>query len=142
MNIKVFNIRLDKEHCQEDQNRMNQFLDSVEIKLTSTNFVTTTTVDFWSAVVFFEPKKETKTTMVERELTDEEKKIYTALKKWRSDKAQQLMLPHYMICHNSELASIAVQKPQTLRDFKSVKGFGKNKTSNYGEDIIALLNAL
>ena len=60
MNIKVFNIRLDKEHCQEDQNRMNQFLDSVEIKLTSTNFVTTTTVDFWSAVVFFEQKKESK----------------------------------------------------------------------------------
>ena len=142
MNIKVFNIRLDKEHCQEDQNRMNQFLDSVEIKLTSTNFVTTSTVDFWSAVVFFEPKKETKTTMVERELTDEEKKIYTALKKWRSDKAQQLMLPHYMICHNSELASIAVQKPQTLRDFKNVKGFGENKTDNYGDDIISLLNAL
>lgn len=142
MNIKVFNIRLSKEHCQEDQNRMNQFLDSVEIKLTSTNFVTTTTVDFWSAVVFFEPKKETKTTMVERELTDDEKKIYAALKKWRSDKAQQLMLPHYMICHNSELASIAVQKPQTLRDFKNVKGFGENKTDNYGDDIIALLNAL
>ncbi|MBP6586761.1 MAG: HRDC domain-containing protein [Flavobacterium sp.] len=142
MNIKVFNIRLSKEHCQEDQNRMNQFLDSVEIKLTSTNFVTTSTVDFWSAVVFFEPKKETKTTMVERELTDDEKKIYAALKKWRSDKAQQLMLPHYMICHNSELASIAVQKPQTLRDFKNVKGFGENKTDNYGDDIIALLNAL
>ena len=142
MNIKVFNIRLDKEHCQEDQNRMNQFLDSVEIKLTSTNFVTTSTVDFWSAVVFFEPKKETKTTMVERELTDDEKKIYAALKKWRSDKAQQLMLPHYMICHNSELASIAVQKPQTLRDFKNVKGFGENKTDNYGDDIISLLNAL
>ena len=142
MNIKVFNIRLSKEHCQEDQNRMNQFLDSVEIKLTSTNFVTTTTVDFWSAVVFYEPKKETKTTMVERELTDDEKKIYAALKKWRSDKAQQLMLPHYMICHNSELASIAVQKPQTLRDFKNVKGFGENKTDNYGDDIIALLNAL
>ena len=142
MNIKVFNFRLSKEHCQEDQNRMNQFLDSVEIKLTSTNFVTTSTVDFWSAVVFFEPKKETKTTMVERELTDDEKKIYAALKKWRSDKAQQLMLPHYMICHNSELASIAVQKPQTLRDFKNVKGFGENKTDNYGDDIIALLNAL
>ena len=142
MNIKVFNIRLSKEHCQEDQNRMNQFLDSVEIKLTSTNFVKTSTVDFWSAVVFFELKKETKTTMVERELTDDEKKIYAALKKWRSDKAQQLMLPHYMICHNSELASIAVQKPQTLRDFKNVKGFGENKTDNYGDDIIALLNAL
>jgi len=142
MNIKVFNIRLDKEYCLEDQNRMNQFLDSVEIKLTSTNFVTITTVDFWSAVVFFEPKKEIKSTVVERELTDEEKKIYAALKKWRSDKAQQLMLPHYMICHNSELASIAVQKPQALQDFKTVKGFGENKTAHYGDDIISLLNAL
>ena len=47
-----------------------------------------------------------------------------------------------MICHNSELASIAVQKPQTLRDFKNVKGFGENKTDNYGDDIISLLNAL
>lgn len=142
MNIKVFNIRLDKEHCQEDQKKMNEFLDSVNIKLTSTNFVTTTTVDFWSAVVFFEPKKESKSSLNEVELTFEEKKIYFALKKWRSDKAQQLLLPHYMICHNSELVSIAIQKPQTLDDFRNVKGFGENKTANYGDDIISLLNAL
>ena len=142
MNIKVFNIRLDKEHCQEDQNRMNQFLDSVEIKLTSTNFVTTTTVDFWSAVVFYEPKKEHKSAVDERELTVEEKKIYSALKKWRSDKAQQLILPHYMICHNSELVSIAIKKPQRHEDFKGIKGFGENKTAKYGDDIISLLNAL
>ena len=142
MNIKVFNIRLDKEHCQEDQNRMNEFLDSVDIKLTSTNFVTTTTVDFWSDVVFFEPKKESKSPVNDTELTFDEKKIYFALKKWRSDKAQQLLLPHYMICHNSELVSIAIQKPQTLDDFKNVKGFGENKTANYGDDIISLLNAL
>ena len=142
MNIKVFNIRLDKEHCQEDQKKMNEFLDSVNIKLTSTNFVTTTTVDFWSAVVFFEPKNESKSSVSDLELTVEEKKIYFALKKWRSDKAQQLLLPHYMICHNSELVSIAIQKPQTLEDFKNVKGFGENKTYNYGDDIISLLNAL
>ena len=142
MNIKVFNIRLDKEHCQEDQKKMNEFLDSVNIKLTSTNFVTTTTVDFWSAVVFFEPKKESKSSLNEVELTFEEKKIYFALKKWRSDKAQQLLLPHYMICHNSELVSIAIQKPQTLDDFRNVKGLGENKTANYGDDIISLLNAL
>ena len=102
MNIKVFNIRLDNEHCKEDQNRMNEFLDLVEIKLTSANFVTTTTTSFWSAVIFFEPKKENKLSNEEIELSVEDKKIYFALKKWRSDKAQQLMLPHYMICHNSE----------------------------------------
>ena len=56
MNIKVFNIRLSKEFCQTDQDKMNQFLDSVEVKLASTNFVTTGTKDYWSATVFYVPK--------------------------------------------------------------------------------------
>ena len=57
MNIRVFNIRLSKEFCIVDQNRMNEFLDTVEVKLTSTNFVTTGTTDYWSAVVFYDIKK-------------------------------------------------------------------------------------
>ena len=142
MNIKVFKIRLNKEHCQEDQNKMNEFLDAVEIKLTSTNFVTTSTVDFWSAVVFYEAKKVKKINLDETELTLKEKEIYSALKKWRSSKAQLLELPHYMICHNSHLIAIAVKKPQNLDDFKTIKGFGENKTANFGDDILSLLNAI
>jgi superfamily II DNA helicase RecQ len=142
MNIKVFNIRLNKEHCQEDQNNMNEFLDSVEIKLTSTNFVTTSSVDFWSAVVFYETKKVRKINQDEMELTYKEKEIYSALKKWRSSKAQLLVLPHYMICHNSQLISIAIKRPQNLEDFNTIKGFGENKIANFGEDIISLLNAI
>lgn len=142
MNIKVFNIRLDKEHCQEDQNRMNQFLDSVEIKLTSTNFVTTTTVDFWSAVVFFEPKKEHKPAVDERELTVEEEKIYSALKQWRNDLANKSGWSSFRICHNSHLVSISKAKPQTLEELKCIKSFGESRTAKYGDDIISLLNAL
>jgi len=142
MNIKVFNIRLDKEHCQEDQNRMNEFLNSVEIKLTSTNFVTTTTVDFWSAVVFFEPKKGNKVIADERELTFDEKKIYFALKQWRNDLAKESSWSAFRICHNSHLVSIAKAKPQTLDELKCIKSFGESRTANYGDDIISLLNAL
>jgi len=142
MNIKVFNIRLNDKYCQDDQNSMNEFLNSVEVKLSAANFVTNETGDFWSAVVFYEPKKETKTTIEESELTLEEKKIYSTLKLWRTEKAQQLMLPPYIICHNSELIAIAIKKPQTLKDFKTIKGFGENKTFNYGDEIISVLNAL
>ena len=78
MNIKVFNIRLDKENCQNDQSKMNAFLDSVEVKLTSTNFVTTGTVDFWSAVVFYEPKKANSIQKEVIELNEKEEKIFTA----------------------------------------------------------------
>jgi superfamily II DNA helicase RecQ len=142
MNIKVFNIRLSKEHCEEDQNKMNEFLDSVEIKLTSTNFVTTSTVDFWSAVVFYEPKKDTKSTIDYNELTVEEKNIYNALKQWRSDLAKESNWSAFMICHNSHLISIAKTKPQTLDELRKIKSFGDSKTEKYGEDIISVLNAL
>jgi hypothetical protein len=35
---------------------MNEFLDLLEVKLTSTNFVITGTTDYWSAVVFMNQK--------------------------------------------------------------------------------------
>lgn len=141
MNIKVFNIRLDKENCDKDQSLMNAFLDSVEVKLTSTNFVTTGTVDFWSAVVFYIPKREKSVSIRIDDLTQEEDNIYNALKQWRNDKSLQLNLPHYMICHNSELITIAKVKPETIFDFKKIKGFGDLKTQKYADDIIALLNS-
>jgi superfamily II DNA helicase RecQ len=141
MNIKVFNIRLDKDNCDNDQNLMNAFLDSVEVKLTSTNFVTTGTVDFWSAVVFYDLKKsESKPTEV-IELNEKENAIFTALKLWRSDLAQKKGWSSFRICHNSHLISIAKENPQSIEELKKVKGFGESRTVNYGEDIIALLNS-
>lgn len=141
MNIKVFNIRLDKENCQNDQNKMNTFLDSVEVKLTSTNFVTTGTVDFWSAVVFYEPKNANSTQKEVIELNEKEKEIFTALKQWRHDLALKLGWSAFRICHNSHLISIAREKPQNLDELKKVKSFGESRTLNYGDDIISLLNA-
>jgi len=78
----------------------------------------------------------------EEDLSDEERKIYIALKEWRNQKSMQQDLPHFMICHNSELITIAKTKPETIKDFKTIKGFGEQKTQKYADDIIALLNAL
>ena len=142
MNIKVFNIRLSKEHCQEDQNKMNEFLDSVEIKLTSTNFVTTSTVDFWSAAVFYVPKNGKKGIENEIELTIEEKEIYSTLKNWRNDLATNLGWSAFRICHNSHLVDIARAKPETIEELRNIKSFGEKRTANYGDDIISVLNAL
>jgi len=142
MNIKVFNIRLNKEFCQDDQNKMNEFLDSVEVKLTSANFVTNEKVNFWSAVVFYESKKESKTVFDLDELTVEEEKIYSALRQWRKDLAEKLGWSAFRICHNSHLVSIAKAKPGNLDELKRVKSFGQTRTANYGDDIISVLNAL
>lgn len=146
MNIKVFNIRLDKEYCQEDQSRMNHFLDSVEVKLTSTNFVTTGKEDFWSAAVFFQPKgidKEKKENKFsEEDLLPNELKIFKELQIWRNDLAKKLEWSSFRICHNAHLVAIAKANPQNVIELENISGFGKLRTEKYGDDILSVLNAL
>lgn len=145
MNIRVFNIRLSKEFCIVDQNRMNEFLDSVEVKLTSTNFVTTGSLDYWSAVVFYDTKKSIEKSKEEKpsfeDLSQNEKVIFTALKEWRNNFASNLGWSAFRVCHNSHLMAIAEAKPETLEELAKVKGFGEVRTEKYGEDILSVLNA-
>lgn len=146
MNIKVFNIRLAKEFCESDQKRMNEFLDSVEVKLSSTNFVTTGTIDFWSAAVFFELKEvrnqKAESKFSEDELLPDELKTFKALQNWRNDLAKKLDWSAFRICHNSHLAAIAKANPETISDLENINGFGKTRTEKYGDDILSVLNAL
>ena len=145
MNIRVFNIRLSKEFCIVDQNRMNEFLDSVEVKLTSTNFVTTGTNDYWSAVVFYDLKTKTEKSKEDKstfeDLSENEKEIFSALKHWRNDLAKDLGWSAFRICHNAHLLAIAEAKPQSIVELIQVKGFGEVRTEKYGEAILAVLNA-
>ena len=145
MNIRVFNIRLSKEFCIVDQNRMNEFLDSVEVKLTSTNFVTTGTTDYWSAVIFYDLKNKTEKQKEEKstfeDLSQHEKEIFSALKQWRNDLAKDLGWSAFRVCHNAHLLAIAESKSATIEDLLKVKGFGEVRTEKYGEAILAVLNA-
>lgn len=146
MNIKVFNIRLTKEFCQSDQARLNAFLDSVDVKLTSTNFVTTGTVDFWSVVIFYTStlvkKEKEEGALSEDVLSSTEALRFQALKTWRNDLARKLEWSSFRICHNSHLLAVAKSKPETLEALESISGFGKTRTEKYGEDILSVLNAL
>lgn len=145
MNIKVFNIRLAKDFCQIDQDKMNKFLDSVEVKLTSTNFVTTGTTDFWSAAVFYLPKTQKngklESKISEEDLLPNEANIFNSLRSWRNELAQKLNWSSFRICHNSHLIAIAKANPQTMEELEQ-SGLGKNRTDKYGDDILAILNAL
>ena len=149
MNVKLFHTRLDDQHIQHDQETINAFMDSVTVKKTATQFVIGQP-DFWSVLVFFENGKPQKNGSKESdkisfdsdvELTDEEKQIILALKQWRKDRAKEVNVPEYLICHNSELLSVAKMKPRSMEDLIRVKGFGDQKIAKYGDDIIAVLNA-
>ena len=142
MNIKVFNIRLDKENCQNDQNSMNEFLVSIKVKSISTNFITNATSDFWSVIVFYKEKKNISSSIDESKLTNNEIEVYSSLKQWRNDLAKKQGWSAFRICHNSHLLSIAKLKPQNLEELKNIRNFGESRILNYGDDIIALLNSI
>ncbi len=146
MNIKVFNIRLSKEYCENDQESMNAFLELVEVKLSATNFVTTSSVDYWSVVVFYLPKKSKEPSQepssVASKLSNSETVVYNALRQWRNDCAQQLDWSPFRICHNSHLISIAKANPQTLEELEQVIGFGSVRAQKYGKAILAIIQTL
>ncbi|GGD17382.1 MULTISPECIES: HRDC domain-containing protein [Flavobacterium] len=149
MNVKHFRVRVSGEHLQNDQNAINQFLNEVTVQKTATNFIAGM-IDYWSVLVFYEPKilkpresKESEKVSVLNydELSQEEKNTLSSLKSWRTEKSSKLGLPQYMICHNSELMTIAKIRPHSIDELKRIKGFGENKISRYGNDIISLLQA-
>lgn len=149
MKVKVFHIRLTKENLQNDQDNLNNFLDNVTVKKTATELINGQP-NFWSILVFYDDQKVEKqqknsdkiSITDENDLTDEEKRIFATLKQWRQDKATQLNIPNFMVCHNTELMSISKVKPQTLDELSNIKGFGGQKIAKFGDDILALLNSI
>ena len=149
MKVKVFHIRLTKENLQSDQETLNNFLENVTVKKTAIELINGQP-NFWSILVFYGDHKTERQEKYsdkisiddENELTDEEKQIFATLKQWRQDKGTQLNIPNFMVCHNTELITIAKVKPQSLDELSKIKGFGGQKISKFGDDIIALLNSI
>ena len=76
------------------------------------------------------------------ELSKDEIEILDSLKLWRTEKAKNQKLPVYFIATNQELRSIAKYKPGKKEQLREIKGFGKHKIENYGEEIIEILESV
>ncbi|AIG29469.1 hypothetical protein IA01_02835 [Flavobacterium psychrophilum] len=149
MKIKVFHIRLSKEYSESDQEIINDFLKTVIVKKTTQKLISGQT-NFWSILVLYDDNNNNNTKSssgkisyeIDTELSEVERNTFETLKLWRKDKAEQLNVPSFMICHNTELITIAKEKPQKIDDLLKIKGFGEQKTVRFGDDIIALLNSI
>ena len=149
MKLKIFNIRLTKEHLQNDQEELNQFLETISVKKTSCQLVNAQ-INYWSVLVFYDQKtsKEPRTGQVSKifypidtELNEQEQKMLDSFKIWRQTKANELNLPTYMICSNSELVTLVKVRPDSIEKLVSIKGFGDQKIAKFGDEIIAFLNS-
>ncbi|MFN4364028.1 HRDC domain-containing protein [Chryseobacterium hispalense] len=150
MKVKVFKIRLDQEFLHSDQKMLDEFLESHHIVKVETAFVNNE--NYWSVILYFDVSKIAVHTVKEskhakyaaenEELNSDEEKILYALKEWRSDKAKEQNLPTYFIATNKELMSVAKYKPARKEELLDIKGFGKHKIENYGEEILEILESI
>lgn len=150
MKVKVLKIRLSKEFLHRDQKMLDDFLEVNEIIKVETAFVNDEC--YWSVILYFEEPKATKSIVKEPKavkysadndvLNSDEEKILNALKYWRSEKAKEQNLPTYFIASNKELMSVAKYKPAKKEELLEIKGFGKHKIENYGEEILEILESV
>ncbi|ALR32535.1 aldolase [Chryseobacterium sp. IHB B 17019] len=150
MKVKVFKIRLAGEFLYEDQKTLDTFLESNDIMKVETAFVNDE--NYWSVVLYFDELKITQNKVKDpkaakysaesENLNSDEEKILYALKEWRSEKAKEQNLPSYFIATNKELTSVAKYKPAKKEELLDIKGFGKHKIENYGEEILEILEGI
>lgn len=152
MNIKVLKVRIADEFLLQDQKMIDDFLNNHEIIKVETAFVHEE--NFWSVVLYFneykteinkntvKDSKAAKYSADDETLNSDEIEILEALKLWRSEKAKEQNLPSYFIATNKELISVAKYKPAKKEELLDIKGFGKHKIENYGEEILEILESV
>lgn len=145
MNIQVFTIRIASEYLESDQQKLNDFLKQVTFVKSSTHFVVSEESQHWSVLLHYETLKEEtkkKVSVQVDDLTPGAQYVFECLKQWRTEKAEALNVPKFVVCHNSALINIAFHLPKNVDGLKQIKGFGNKKTEKYGEEIISVLNAV
>ncbi len=67
--------------------------------------------------------------------------LFNALRSWRNRLAEEKNMPAYVILHQKVLNSLVEALPSTLAELETIKGIGKSKVQQYGEEILAYINA-
>src|SRR5690606_18154239 len=129
MQIKVFNIRLDKENFEKDQKELNDFLETVTFKKSSVSLIESK-VNFWSFTIQYDKKEvkyneeneNKKITTEDIILSEREKEIIAYFKQRRLDKAKEINLPANTILTNKPIYEIAKKNPSTIEELNSISG--------------------
>ena len=67
--------------------------------------------------------------------------LFNALRSWRNRLAEEKNVPAYVILHQKVLDSLVESLPSSLAELETIKGIGKSKVQQYGDEILAYINA-
>ncbi len=65
--------------------------------------------------------------------------LVAALREWRLARARADGVPAYVVAHDSLLAGIAEQRPESIAGLRRLKGMGPARLERYGEEILAVV---
>ncbi|MCD6456140.1 MAG: ATP-dependent DNA helicase RecQ [Methanophagales archaeon] len=65
--------------------------------------------------------------------------VFDELKKWRRGIAAERNIPAYCVFHDSTLVGIANRLPKTKGELEGIKGVGKRRIEDYGEEILRIV---
>lgn len=67
-------------------------------------------------------------------------KLKTILRQWRDSKADELDTDVYMVISRKALDELSDKMPATLKELLIIKGIGKRKATQFGDEILSLIN--
>ena len=155
--LKIVTLPFNEKIEEFEQGKLEKVLKDVQIVKYQAELVKIEGKYYWTAFVEYEKAdkfnknpgkdnftqdvkefKETNKNYMEY-LTEDEMELYKILKEWRSGEAQLLGYPPYIIASNQLLANIAKTNPKNMEELSQLKGMGKRKIRDYGEEILLIL---
>lgn len=73
------------------------------------------------------------------ELSDEEQRLFDALKEWRFARAKAMDKPAYVVCNNQLLIEVSRTKPRTPEALDALPGAGDKFMESYAWEVLEIV---
>lgn len=146
MKLKIFTFQFSESVRGFDDEPMQTFIVDKEVIEYTEHFFVHEKTPYLTVLISYRDiareasKKRSRGKDPRKELDDREKKVYDALKAWRTARSRQDGVPVYIIANNRQLAEMVKIKAGTKADLAGVKGIGDAKVAQYGADILKILS--
>ncbi|MCA9687895.1 MAG: HRDC domain-containing protein, partial [Myxococcales bacterium] len=70
---------------------------------------------------------------------DGQRRLYDAIRRWRSDQAVLAGVPRYVVLTNREVEQIVRERPDSLAALRRIPGIGEAKINRHGESLLEVL---
>ncbi|HMQ59320.1 MAG TPA: HRDC domain-containing protein [Flavilitoribacter sp.] len=137
MQIKIFTLAFDEETEGFPDEIISEFCLNKKVLRMETEFFRREGKPYWSVAVHYELVLADTDKL--RDLDDGQKLLFQRLKEWRKETGAKEGIPVYLIATNAQFIQMIRLKCRTLDSFKSIKGFGKQRTQKYGKRINELI---